>query len=105
MTMRCPAKLIGGRFDGDAGIIIVEKVPEYIWVYSCPGPSTCPDRIHWALSETQAHEAGARPADMVIYEFVGFDGVQDEMPIAAYSLPTSPVSDLDSDREREILHA
>lgn len=79
--MRCPAKLIGGRFDGDKGEIRSPKVPEFLWAFSCPAGRLCGSGgIHWAFNEDKA----SAHADAELYAHTGFDGVHDEMPIAVY---------------------
>lgn len=96
--MRCPAKLIGGRFDGDQGTMRVAEVPEFIYAFACPNAGCRNGGVHWAMSPDKA------PADTELYAHTGFDGEHDEMPVAVYVAAPGNV-DLDSDRERDLLHA
>lgn len=98
--MRVPAKLIGGRYDGDAGMMRVPAIPEFIWAFECPNPQTCHQGVHWTPREKQAHEH----ASAELYAHTGFDGEFDEMPVAVYvSAPGREPIDVLS--ERDLAHA
>lgn len=99
--MRVPAKLIGGRYDGDQGSMIVPRVPEYLWAYECPHGRDCPSgTIHWAWIEA----AAAHHASAEAYVHTGFDGVHDEMPVAVY-VAAPDRTPIDVLREGDLAHA
>lgn len=80
--MRCPAKLIGGRYDGDRGVIrSAVEVPEFLWAFDCPAGSFCQGGgIHWTWKASKAAEHSTAE----LYRHTGFDGEHDEMPVAIY---------------------
>lgn len=75
--MRCPAKLIGGRYDGDKGTMQVPRIPEFLKAYPCRNGS----EIHWTSEE---RHAGWHHPEAELYAHTGFDGEHDEMPVAVY---------------------
>jgi hypothetical protein len=100
--MRCPAKLIGGRYDGDRGMLRVAKVPEFIWAFECPAGRDCIHNggIHWTTREDEGQSHGSAE----LYAHTGFDGSHDEMPVAVYVVAPDSVP-IDVLHERDLTHA
>lgn len=72
--MRLPAKLIGGRFDGDQGMMCVTQVPDFIWAFDCPNTALCPyGPVHWAYAEPG-------DVDHELYVHSGFDAAEQDTP-------------------------
>lgn len=56
------ARLLGGPFCGDSGLIIV-PLPEHLWVFACGSGRRCRvGGVHWA------RETDTSPPDAVIYD-------------------------------------
>lgn len=98
--MRVPAKLIGGRYDGDAGTMRVPKIPEFIWAFTCPNPQTCRQGIHWTIREVEAQAH----ASAELYAHTGFDGECDAMPVSVY-VAAPDGTPMDFDLRQEPAHA
>lgn len=68
------ARLVGGRFDGDEGDLLVEPPPPILYATDCPGPETCEDTfesrngprcelngVHWWASAERALAVDGQP--------------------------------------------
>jgi hypothetical protein len=90
LTARLHARLLGGPFDGDSGIITYHEVPDgqrvepppSLWVWSCDNPHCPADGSHWSSDQGEALSQAAR------YDLD--EGAEDHVHVYVYAEMTDP---------------